>query len=87
MSLRDWFMSQKWRIDFRNQSGFHDFCNLTIEDLKQKNSNSYTLKMSGKDSEGRSELQGVIVHRSDYFGIYLVKTYDNMNKAGQTDGF
>ena len=46
ISARDWFMSNKWRINFRTNDGsFNDFASVTITDHKYKTMNSDSIKM------------------------------------------
>lgn len=43
--------------------------------------------MRCKDSVGNSDMKGILMHRSNYFGIYFFKNYDNPSSAGQTGSF
>ena len=88
VQLKDWFMEKKWRIDFSTKDkSFKDFAELKVIDLKEKSMNSYWLKIEAKDSIGKSDLEGILIHKADYFAIYFFKTYHNRSDAGQTGAY
>ena len=47
---KDWFMQNKWRINFRtNDNSFQGFSDLTIKNINDKSCNSYIFDMRGND--------------------------------------
>ena len=43
--------------------------------------------MKAVDSIGKSDLEGILMYKSNYFGLYFFKNYHNKTEAGQTGSF
>ena len=85
---KDWFMSNKWRINFKTNDGsFNDFADITIVDNNYRTVNSENIRMNAVDEVGKSTLEGILMYKSDYFGLYFFKNYNNKQEAGQTGSF
>ena len=85
---KDWFMSNKWRINFETSDGStKDIAEVTITDNKFRTINSDSIKMKAVDSVGKSELEGILMYKRDYFALYFFKNYYNKHEAGQTGSF
>lgn len=87
-NLKDWFMSQKWHMEYRlNSQNQNEAVEITLRDIKNRSEISYDIKMAMKDSVGGSIATGILIINVDHFKMKLEKTYNNRDSAGQTDEY